>query len=239
MAFMKKNLFCAVLLTLAFSPNLFVSAPGGGGYSAVAGRALKCATCGKTIRGKYLKMNGKRYCSKRCLERSLPKCRVCGKPGRFHSGKKYYCSKKCLEKSWPVCAACHRHARSGVRRGYKNIFLCAECAAKPKCFACSMPADYGRFSDGRYICGKCQKTAVMDYYAAVRVANEVREVMRSKLGLKTNHDIVYKLVGRDGLSGKNDIGQSGTELGLYKFEQTIETYTLTKTAYLGRKTNTN
>jgi hypothetical protein len=46
------------------------------------------------------------------------------------------------------------------------------------------------------------------------------------------------MVGRDELSGKADNGQSGTELGLFKFEQTIETFTLTKTDYLGRKTIT-
>ena len=101
-----------------------------------------------------------------------------------------------------------------------------------------MPGDYGTLSDGRYICAKCAKIAVMDYTSIVRIANDVRKKMRDKLGLETDHKIVYKMVDRDGLSGKNDKGQSGTELGLYKFEQTIETYTLTKTDYLGRKTTT-
>lgn len=101
-----------------------------------------------------------------------------------------------------------------------------------------MPADYGKLPDGRYICVKCYKTAVMDYATLVQVAEEVRDVMREKLGLSTDHKIVYKMVGRDELSGKNDHGQSGTELGLYKFAQTIETFTRTKTDYLGRKTTT-
>ena len=78
----------------------------------------------------------------------------------------------------------------------------------------------------------------MDYDTLLRVAEEVRKTMRERLGLSTNHKIIYKIVGRNGLSGKNTHGQAGSELGLYKFEQTIETYTLTKTDYLGRKTTT-
>lgn len=235
---LRKALALVLLTVSLLSPNAFFPISVGAGYSAEAGRALKCATCGRKIRGQYLKLKGRHYCSKRCLSKSLPKCDECGRPSKYTSGKKHYCSNKCLEKSWPICASCHRHAQKGMRRSYKKVFLCERCAAKPKCFSCFMPADYGRLPDGRRICKKCNKTAVMDYDIVVKVAKSVRNAMREKLGLSTNHKIVYKMVGSDELSGKNEHGQSGTELGLYKFAQTIETFTLTKTDYLGRKTTT-
>jgi hypothetical protein len=100
-----------------------------------------------------------------------------------------------------------------------------------------MPA-VAKLRDGRRICRKCLKTAVMKYNTLLEVVDEVRSIMRKKLGLWTNHKIVFKMVGRDGLSGEADNGQSGKELGLYTFEQVIETYTLTKTDYLGRKSST-
>ena len=234
---MEKTLVLFILLSTFLSPNLFIPTSSDLGYSATAGMSIKCATCGRTIRGKYLKANGKYYCSQRCYEKSLPKCSKCGKPAKYHSSGKYYCSKRCMEQSWPICAFCHRHSPTGIRRGYKKIFICSRCAKLPKCFACFMPAEY-KLPDGRSICANCRKTAIMHYDTLVRVAEDVRKTMRERLGLSTNHKIIYKMVGRDGLSGKNTNGQPGSELGLYKFEQTIETYTLTKTDYLGRKTTT-
>ena len=191
-----------------------------------AGR-LKCDSCGKIIIGKYIKdRQGRVFCSKKCYLKSLPKCCICGKPAKIHSGGKYYCSKKCLKSTWRICAACGKRINKGVVRGGDKIFLCSECAAKPKCFACSMPGDY-ELNDGRFICKECYKTAVFEEEKAIEIAENIRRIMREDLLLSTDHKINYHLVSLFEL--KKRISNKVTELGLFKFSMVIKKTTKTRT----------
>ena len=118
------------------------------------------------------------------------------------------------------------------------MFLCKVCAVKPKCFACYMPADGGTFKDGRRICKKCNKTAIMEKAKAEQVVKKVRKVMREKLAIFTDHDIKYHIVGKKQL--KKHVAhdnEGGTELGLYRFEKVVEK-TTTKKSFLGKTTTT-
>ena len=98
-----------------------------------------------------------------------------------------------------------------------------------------MPADHAKLSDGRFICNNCFKTAVMTHDKAEKLANQVRKYMRDKLAIFTDHRIAYKLVGKDELQKNVQNHNGGTELGLFRFAQTVETTTTTKTFH-GEKT---
>ena len=218
----------AVVLSL-LAPLPFLSYIPSSTYTLNAAKPIYCSECGRRITGKYIKANNQYYCSKSCFEKTLPKCSVCGKPARIKRGDgKYFCSNECMKKTWPICSCCHQHSKDGIKRGYKKIFLCKKCAAKPKCFACYMPADHEKLSDGRFICKKCFKTAVMTQEKAEKLTKQVRKDMRDKLAIFTDHEIVYKLVGKDELKKHLQHKNGDTELGLFRFEQTVETTTTTK-----------
>ena len=202
------------------SPNSVV------GTEARADPILRCAVCGRKIRGKYIKYKGKVYCSRKCYESVLPKCVICGKPATITTPDgKHYCSKECLSKTWPVCAACGRRSPKGVRRGWDHKFICEKCAKKPKCFACGMPGVV-RLADGRVLCAKCANVAVMKAERATEVAEEVRKLMCEKLSLSTTHTIKYHVVSQDELRGKTDKHGAGRELGLFSCAFKIERTTV-------------
>jgi hypothetical protein len=229
----RKYLIYTLLVCAAFS---FFAPPRSlsGIYNLSAAPTIYCSHCGRRITGRYIKSNNRYYCSQRCLDKSLPKCSVCGKPAKIkRSDGKYFCSEKCLAKTWPVCATCGRHSKGGIKRGYNHIFLCNKCALRPKCFSCFMPADYGKLSDGRYICRRCKRTAVMKQSDAEKIVKEVRKIMREELAISTDHKIIYKLVDQDELKKNLQHDNEGVELGLYRFEQVVEKTTTTRT-FLGK-----
>lgn len=221
-----------VILLICFS--LSVTSVNFGNYafldfSAVAA-TLRCAICGKKISGQFLKNDkGQSFCSKNCFAKSLPKCSVCGRPSQISNGNKFYCSQNCLESTWPLCSNCGHRDKEGVLRGLDKKFLCKKCSEKPTCFSCHMPADGSRFADGRYICKSCSKTSVSDLSKIKDISEEVRKLMKEKLHLSTEHEIVYKVVPQNELQGKTTHEHQGIELGLYKFEQLVEKTTITKT----------
>ncbi len=207
-----------VILTLlavaAFLSGPFPALDSLVGLKARAGQTLRCAACGRKIKGKYIKYKGKAYCSRKCLDSILPKCAICGKPATITTPDgKHYCSKKCLSKTWPVCVACGRRAPKGVRRGWERKFICAKCAKKPKCFACGMPASV-RLADGRVLCAKCANVAVMKSEKAAEIAEAVRKLMLDKLSLSTKHEILYHLVSQPELD-KDMKKHAGREMGLF------------------------
>ena len=214
--------FCLNLLPFSFNSNNSLHA---------AQKRIYCAVCGKRITSRYLQYKGHFYCSQKCLDKVIPKCVICGRPAKMKaSDGKYYCSDECYKKSLPICAFCHKHIKKGVRRGWEKVLLCSECAALPRCFACSMPADYAKLSDGRYICRKCRSSAITDLKSAIKLAESVRNVMRSKLGLSTNHKIEYKLVSYDVLNGKAEYSNNkGMEFGLFHCDQKTTTRKVQKT----------
>jgi endogenous inhibitor of DNA gyrase (YacG/DUF329 family) len=182
---------------------------------------LKCSVCGKKIIGKYIQnAEGRVFCSKKCLKKTFPKCAVCGKTASIKIGNKYYCSKKCLKTTWRKCTSCGKLTNKGVLRGYLRKFLCKKCAAKPKCFACSMPGEY-ELADGRYICKECYKTAVFDEDKAVEIAEKVRQLIADNLLMSTEHNINYHLVTLFELKKKNSAANV-TELGLFKFSMMVK-----------------
>ena len=224
---LRRALICIIIAFLLL-PLSFTPAAPSTAQSLSAAETIHCSQCGRRIKGKYILYNNHYYCSQQCMNASMPKCCICGKPATIKSGDgKYYCSQQCLSKSWPVCAACGKHSNGGVQRGYNHIFLCSNCAKKPRCFACSMPADK-KLADGRYICNNCLKTAVMTQEKADELANQVRKIMQEKLAIFTDHKIEYHLVSQQELEEqvKNHYG-AGRELGLYKFRKVVETTTTT------------
>lgn len=205
-------------------------------YNAYAKKGSYCSDCGRKL-SNYLEYNGKRYCSKKCLHKNLPKCSVCGKPANIkRADGKIFCSKTCISKTWPICSFCKKHSQNGIKRGDSKVFLCKRCAHRPRCFACQMPADHSKFYDGRYICKHCNRTAVMNIEKAKRIANEVRNTMKQKLGISTDNDIAYYIVGQKKLKGKVKHDHQGVEFGLFLFEQIVEKTTTTTRNLLGKET---
>ena len=92
--------------------------------------AMRCSQCNDVIRGNYYKLHGKVYCSKRCINKSLPKCAVCGKTinGGWRVNGKDYCSQKCLDTILPKCVVCHKPVRRGgiIKNG--KYYCSRECA---------------------------------------------------------------------------------------------------------------
>lgn len=207
-------------------------------------QSLRCSQCGAAIKPgtQYLKSGDKIFCSNACFEKysqaRLPKCAVCGKPVQkgFTKDGKAYCSKECLSTTWPKCIVCGRRSAQGALiGGDQSKFVCTDCAAKPRCFVCSMPGDWRTLDDGRRLCDSCGKTAVFDADRAARVYDEVRGVLRSKLRLDSGRRPELKLVGLDELERKSTNLSSGMEFGLFEYAATVETITTTRGTLLGPK----
>ena len=200
----------------------------------ITAAAMRCSICNKKIRGKYLKSNGKVFCSQKCYSKTRPVCAACKKrcmKGSYKKDGKFYCSKACLETSFPKCALCGKHFKSGVM--VKSLtgdkVYCKECGALPKCFACGLPAAEGKkFSDGRFICSECDKSAIYSLDEAENLFKQVRTVMGKKLKWETKHRIHFRLVDLDTLKKASSNFEPGMEMGLFKHNYTINTRTETK-----------
>ncbi len=207
-----------------------------------AGR-MKCAWCGRKIApGRaYYSLKNKNYCSRSCadrsLERSLPQCSVCGGKIRgayLSSGDKIFCSRKCYESQLPQCTVCGKRSAAGALAADNSFFACPDCLKKPRCFACQIPTDGRRLADGRVICPKCAESAVSDEGEARGCFQLVRNDLKHKLGIGTEHPIRFFLIDQETLHRKSR-GESGvvTEQGL--FEYLAEMKTVVKRDLLGRK----
>lgn len=168
------------------------------------------------------------------------KCAICGR--NVTPGSKYlqtpdgriFCSDKCFQATLPVCAGCGKRTAEGVViTGMNERLFCNRCAAKPKCFCCSMPADCGTLADGRFICPECTKTAVLDEKCMIGVVTEVRAVMKDKLHISTDHQIKFTLADINTLSGKTKPEHDATELGTYLYEELTEKSVLTTKDHKG------
>jgi len=207
--------------------------------SAVAA-GLTCAVCGKKISGRYLVVDGKSYCSRECLDTTLPHCAVCGKAiegSCYRKDDKYYCSQKCLNNLLPTCQGCGKHAMKGVLfKGEKDLFYCSDCAALPKCFACMLPAVSGRLlEDHRSICPECDKTAVWTMEAAEAIFKEVRDRMRRDLDIGTNHRVQLRMLDLPSMRRRSPDYAPGMEMGLFVYDATINTVITPQPLSLGEK----
>jgi len=109
---------------------LVMSVFGAGEVWAVRGR---CANCGAQIRGKYVTIHKKDYCSLACAKSDGIKCFMCGKA---QVGMEF--SK--------------RKDAEGTERLY-----CEMCCRKNPCYICGYRAGTVEIREGTYICGECQK----------------------------------------------------------------------------------
>ena len=125
----------------------------------VWGEMVRCATCGRRITGKYVRVEEKAYCSSRCLEQSLPRCATCGKRVQGPHPvleDKHYCSRRCMESAMPACDLCGTPLYSGFTVGDHRY--CERCAKLPRCDRCGLPFREGMaLGDGRRICGDCNR----------------------------------------------------------------------------------
>lgn len=171
---MKFRLFLLLLITM---------------FPALNAATLRCVQCNKVIRGRY-----------------------------FTSGGKAYCSETCIEKTWPKCSLCGKHFRNGVQLSDDpGKVFCSDCAAKPQCFSCRLPADCEKLDDGRTLCRECYQRAVFKYEEALEIFNEVRSRLKQELELGTEHRIHFQLVSLPELERRSrETGSgAGIELGLF------------------------
>jgi Protein DA1 len=121
--------------------------------------AMRCSQCNGSIRGRYYNFKGKVFCSKRCINKTRPKCAVCGRTinrmWRFKG--KDYCSQACLDKILPKCSVCNKPVRKGVSR--KGKYYCSRECSDSTLKKCSMCGGRlrGRYMNigGSYYCKNC------------------------------------------------------------------------------------
>lgn len=190
--------------------------------------ALRCAVCGREIKGRYMVSDGKAYCSQTCFDKILPHCVACGKtikgPYLTHDGK-VYCSKNCLATIYPVCRGCGvKSAKGTLFKGEKDYFYCPTCAVLPKCFSCMLPAVGGKqLEDGRMLCRRCLPEAVWTMKDAEVIFLEVRSRMKDELNIGTRHRIQLRMVDLPSMQRRSPDYAPGTELGLFVYDATIKT----------------
>lgn len=169
--------------------------------TALEAAGLRCVECKREISGRYFTANGKAYCSEACIQKTWPKCSLCGKP-----------------------------FRSGVQMSEDPAkVFCAECAAKPQCFSCQLPADCRKLDDGREICPQCFSRAIFELGTAREIFDEVRRRLRDELKLGTDRKIYFQLTSLPELekrSKESGVNQ-GIELGLFYHNFTEVTRTTT------------
>jgi hypothetical protein len=202
--------------------------------------AVTCSQCGKAMPAgrRYVQKEGQAFCSQRCLDATLPRCAACRKicRGGFVKDGKNYCSKACLGTTFPACSACGKRTPNGgigQAPDGRDAFFCPACIAGPRCFCCGLPGASQALPDSRRLCRECAPTAVGDAAAMRTVSEDVRRRMRDELNLGTDHAIRFELVDEPTLLARSGGESPGRELGLYRYESTIET-TVRRTTRGGR-----
>jgi len=167
----------------------------------VTSSALECSSCSKNIRGQYISHPEKgNFCSRECLAKVMPKCRVCKEPCMEKAVKirnYIYCSQECMNKSLK-CAACSGVLGPGsVARENVNgrkAFYCVKCSKLPGCYFCSMPCRVKPLKDSRRICPRCMKNTVKDRRQIEAMFKEVRKYLAAKFGYDRVHKIELHVV---------------------------------------------
>jgi len=77
-------------------------------------------------------------------------------------------------------------------------------------------------SDGRAICTECRKSAIVAPRHIVHMALEVRQFLKEKLDIYTDHQIAYAIVDVQELKGMTGHSRQGTELGLFSYRVTMD-----------------
>jgi uncharacterized Zn finger protein (UPF0148 family) len=163
-------------------------------------------------------------------------CKICTKP--IQPGGNYlktpeggiFCSDKCFQEILPTCSACMKKtARTVTIQGMTERVFCKICAEKNKCFCCGMPGDCSRLADGRYLCPECSKTAIVEESEIQSVAQEVRNTMKDKIKISTDHQIAFLRADINDLEKGGPRRHDSTELGRFVYNESTErTVTVTK-----------
>ncbi len=115
------------------------------------------------------------------------------------------------------CAICGKEIQGTVFRVTDNVtgetlLICSNCEVLPRCFICGLPVKDGvQLPDGRWLCQRDAKTAVLDADDAQRIFWEVREDMDKQYSrftsFPTNIDVrvidrvdvdsMYQVMGND------------------------------------------
>ena len=183
----KKSVLLLALLLLA-------------GSLAAAGE-LRCGSCAKLIRGRYIKgSNGGSYCNKKCFENSLPRCRECGKicHGRFLKVKdNFFCSKECAEYNLlPGCGRCAKPMKKWMvlPTPYGKFNYCHDCWVLEKCLLCMRPVkNLQRLPNGNHICQYCNKDIVKSLPELQKIFDDVRRDLSKIFNFRFDHPIKLEM----------------------------------------------
>ena len=138
------------------------------------------------------------------------------------SNKNLFCSKKCFQRSLPKCSICKRQETKMLKSSDGNIY-CIRCSKLPRCNSCSqISTQTKRLKDGSIICSTCNEEGYTDYDKIILIFNRVREELDKKLGLITPNNIVLKVVDKKELDKRSgQPGQPVS--GCYKYEYKTKT----------------
>ena len=189
---------------------------------------LRCATCGKPIKGRYVQVGNKAYCSRKCHEASLPVCATCGTriAGRhLKQGGKCYCSQRCLEAILPKCEICGKAVREYVT--IKGHVYCRQHGDGPRCDACGLPVAKGsELADKRLLCERCIGQVVLEEEDAQAIYRRARREVESFLGYAFDEVPTLRLVGRDQMpASRRGVPLADVqERGYYLYQEQVDTY---------------
>ncbi len=192
-------------------------------FSAEAVVRPYCAICRRQVPLRYLQGADKRiYCSKKCFEKTLPKCANCGyicREGAFRTDKGFFCSKKCAEaKHLPQCNRCGKPFREGreLPTAYGSHYYCVPCSKLTSCLVCERPEkNMRRLDNGNYLCRSCDVNVIAAMPQLKKLFNQVRYTLMTRLNFRNDHDI--KLFMRAFGQHKNDRLDKTREFGLYMY----------------------
>jgi endogenous inhibitor of DNA gyrase (YacG/DUF329 family) len=196
--------------------------------TAALAATVRCTTCGKVIRGKYVVSAGRPYCSQACYQQTLPKCAVCGKAitGRYvkHMGRDF-CSQTCLEKTLPKCEICGKALREFTK--IHGHVYCRQHAEGPRCDACGLPLVKGKaLPDKRLLCSRCETRVVLDSRDAQAIYERAAREVKGITGVDLVPLPPLELVGREAMpaSQKGLAVENVQERGFFRNEEITDTY---------------
>ena len=175
----------------------------------------RCDECNKPLKKSYWQNNKKQvFCSKSCLQKTLPHCSVCQKvcDGRYFTVKNtVYCSQLCFEKTLPHCAECSQICRNGYVKSKDKFYCSRECAQKAnqvKCMSCGSPFSAGMKVPSVYgeyhYCMDCHKRSKC--LVCQRPAKDLRR--------QNNGSYLCKDCDKDVIRKKSDLDQLFREVKL-------------------------
>ena len=183
-----------------------------------------CVICRRQVPQRYLKGADNRvYCSKKCFEKTLPKCANCNlicREGAFRTDKGFFCSKKCADaRHLPHCKCCGKTFREGMvlPTAYGKFYYCVPCSKLAGCLVCERPGkNMRKLDNGNYLCRKCDVDVITSMPQLEKLFKQVRSTLADKLDFRDDHNI--KLFMRSFGQNKNDRLDKTREFGLYIYK---------------------